>query len=100
MCSTSRFRASRSPAAHRSRYSRSFSADRGLGNDPAEPDRRRDRNRLLHNSSSAADSIRIAPFAFSLCRVGLSVYGRKKETACAVSFRLSKRPLAFLDSLQ
>ena len=52
LCSTSRLRASRSPAAHRSRHSRSFSGGRGLGNEPAEPDRRRDRNRLLHSSVS------------------------------------------------
>ena len=57
LCSTSWFRASKSPSAHCRRYSRSCWAVSGLGNDPAPPDRCSDKNRLLHSNSKNADSI-------------------------------------------
>lgn len=70
LCSTSVLRASRSPAAARSRHSRSRAGERGLGNEPGEPVRCRDRNRLLHSRSSAADSIGHRSFLFT---AGVSV---------------------------
>ena len=46
LCSTSRFRASRSPCAHRSRHARSSSGGSGRGNEPGFPVRQTAPNRL------------------------------------------------------
>ena len=59
LCSMSTLRASRSPAAKRSKYAFSSAAESGRGNEPGLPARRREKNRLLHKSQTAAESIYI-----------------------------------------
>jgi len=55
----STLRASRSPAAKRSKYAFSSAAESGRGNEPGLPARRREKNGLLHKSQTAAESIYI-----------------------------------------
>ena len=71
----------------------SRAADRGLGNDPALPVRCRDKNRLLHSSNSAADSIRIAPFTTPYALWECPYTKRTRTAASSVlQFLLRKGP--------